>query len=122
VLPDAEDSPSAHLQFTIYYEVVMAVIGDLVRPEFTVSFRSAVALRTSVPEAPVNKDNKPMLSEGEVRFARQFQLSPPSRDFFLSEKFNQNTLSLFISLSSDPGHNLGTFGFGDNVDHKYRRF
>jgi len=100
---------------------MQVIVGDLVLPELAVSFRCAVALRTAVPKTAVYKDDQPLFLIREVWLAGKFQVPPPSRDFFLSEKFNQKTLSLFISPSMDPGHYLGTFGFSDNGDHKLRR-
>lgn len=117
----AEDAPAAQAEFPVHLTITFSIADNLGLPEFLVSLGCPIALGTSVPETAVHKDDQPLFLKREVWLAGKFQMPPPSRDFSLLEKFNQNTLSLFISLSVDPGHYLGTFGFGDNVDHKFRR-
>ena len=70
VLRNAEDAPSAFLEFMVYREVMPTVVGDLVGPEFVVSFRGSVALRTAVPEAAVDENRKTLIAEREVGLAR----------------------------------------------------
>lgn len=117
MLGDAEDTPTTLFQRPVDLAVTFAVPCDLGLPELAVSLGCPVALRAAVPKAPVDKERQLLLSEGEVGFARELQVSSPSGDAFLAEELYQHPFCPLVTLSSDPGHHLGSLLLGEDVRH-----
>jgi hypothetical protein len=117
MLRDSEDAPAALAKLTVDLTIPFSVACDLGLPELFVTPRGPVALGASMPEAPVHEDHQPLLPEGEVRFSRELQMSPPSGDAFLTEELHQHPLRPPIPSPLDPRHQLGPLHLGEYIGH-----
>jgi hypothetical protein len=71
-----------------------------------------------MPETAVYEDDKALLAKREIRPAEQRGMSPPSGDTPGAKQFRQSKLSLLVAASANAGHDLGAFGFSENVRHE----
>ena len=75
-------------------------------------------LRASVPEAAVNEDGEALVSEHEVRPAREGLVAAPTLDAVCSEYGNQDQFSLLVSLGANSRHDATALFLCENVRHR----
>jgi len=111
--------PAEFAQFAVHEPITLAVGGNFFIPEFPVALGALVALRATVPETAVHKDNNPFPSECEIRFANQLLVAPPAGDTVLTEIFDQAQFGCFVAARADQRHDFGAFLFAPNVAQNF---
>src|ERR1035441_3285852 len=97
MLPNTDDGPAKTTQLATHSPVAISVIADLGIPEFLVAVRTFVAFWAAVPETPVHKNDNPLASKSEIRFAKQRLVAPPAGNTGLTKNLNQAQLCRHIS-------------------------
>ncbi len=89
--------------------VTLSISRDLQLPKPTVCLRKVSASGAAVPEAPVHKDRKPVITEVEIRPPRQIvSVQGPSADSGPHKCHTKCRLSCLVAFSTDRRHNSGT--------------
>lgn len=101
MLPNTDDLPSKAVQFAVHMPVPFAICRNFSIPEFLIATWSLVALRATVPETAVYKNNNPFAPEGEIRLAQKRLIAPPAGDAVLSEDCNQAQLRRLVAARAD---------------------
>lgn len=85
MLPDPNDVPAESFQRTIDSLIAREIIPQFLAPDYAVCPRCLIMRRASVPEAAVDKDNRPQSGQHHIRPAWQVAAkrvskpSPPKR-------------------------------------------
>jgi len=72
---------------------------------------------TAVPKAPVNENCKTVTREDEIGATDERTAPAPSRDAEPTQNLNQFQFGSLIASAADPGHDLGSLRFGEDIGH-----
>ena len=72
-----------------------------------------------MPKTAVNKYGQSLFWENKVGLAWEWLVSSPSLDAVLFEELKKFYFRGFVTLSTNVGHHLAPFGFGEYVRHSY---
>ena len=117
VFPNTNDLPAACAEGAVDAAIASLIRGDLLPPEGGVVFRLGRVFRTPVPEAAVDVDCEFKSGKNEIRFARELRAAPPAGDAVRAHKRNEPKFGVLVSAPTNARHDLGTFGFGEDVGH-----
>lgn len=71
-----------------------------------------------MPKAAIDKNNKTIATEGEIRATAQRFVSTPPPDTCRSQERNQFKFSFLIAAGSDRSHNKRSLFLCENVSHQ----
>jgi hypothetical protein len=117
-LPYAEHPPAPPPQEQANDLVAFLVAGDFRTPESAARFGHSVVPTTAVPEATVYKHRESGAGEDEVGAARESLMPAPAGDACRTKDGGKPQLGGFVATGPDGGHDLGPFGFCENVGHE----
>lgn len=117
MLPDSDDSESGLPQFSAHALSAESVAPELLDPIRPITARQrARAPRTTVPEAPVDKDDDLLRWEHEVGDSSdRTDVHFPSANARAHKHRSDAPLGRAIALRANPAHAPATFGPGENV-------
>jgi hypothetical protein len=97
--------------------VAFFVRGYFSSPEGAIAFRLAVAARTAVPEAAVNKYGHALHGKNKIGPTKHSGSPPPANNSVLLKKDQQLIFSAPVPPGPNAGHYVGTLLFRKNVAH-----
>ena len=75
----------------------------------------------SMPKAAVDKNGNSFAAKEKVWVAENPLMTPPSRNSMNTQELRQHHFSTFVTMCSNPGHDLGTLCTCENIAHKLKR-
>ena len=121
MFPNAQDSPAAPTQGPVYQPVARAVAIQLPPPKRAIALGHPAMLWATMPEATIHKNRQAGRAENEIGLAKQGLPPPPAGKAVSPEDLGQSQFGVPVAMRADTGHDLGTFGFGENISHFGRR-
>lgn len=112
VLPDSDHRPTGAAKEGGDSAVSAAVCLYFLRPECLVPARRTIAAWAAMPEAAVNEDGEPLLSEREVWLSRDRIVAAPADDARLAKAPCECKLGSPISTTPNRGHDSCAGGCG----------
>lgn len=113
-LPDSNHLPARSPELSRHSCVTPSVRIDLEKPEIAVDSRHPIVLRTSVPEAPVNKHGNALPAPCEIRATREWKMSTPTRQLPYAKDTCKRLLGSLVLPPLDRAHDsttrLGSIG------------
>jgi hypothetical protein len=88
VRPDADNAPSSLLKRLLHRPVSLSISNNFRVPIFQIGQRTAVTAGATMPEATVNKYDKPPFAKNEVRLSVKLLFSPPAGDSMRAKQGN----------------------------------
>lgn len=109
--------PAGLSQRLIHPAVARFVGGEFLLPEGAIAGWRVAMFGATVPETTVNEDSDAGRVEHKVRLSEHRLPAPPTSDPVDAKEFHQGDLRILVAVSTNPGHDLGAFGLGENVGH-----
>ena len=117
VLPNSDNAPAEPLKLFRYSFVPKLVSRMLCFPVIFVGSWPAIAMRTAVPKASVNKNSDLVFAKHEVWISEESLSPTPARNTFLSKYRDQAQFGIFVPVRLDPCHHFGTLCLRKYVSH-----
>jgi hypothetical protein len=117
-LPCGQDPPPGTFQLRLLFPVPLYCPAKLLCPEpgSRLRHRGTRTPLVTMPEAPVNEDNRAVLRENDVRFSRQAGRMQPKAKAFPVEKATKENFG-FCVFAPDSGHVPAAVLFRNPVGH-----
>lgn len=93
------------------------VCVNLVLPELSVCLRHPETFRTAVPKAAIHEHRHLLLGKRKIWLSLNRVVPSPASYSVCSKQFHHSHLGALVSPTTDPRHDLGSFGFRDDVSH-----
>jgi len=112
-------NPTTLSKASVNVPVVSPVICNLLEPKLFVRFWKSKTPRATVPKTTIQKNrNFFWFPESKIRSSWQIQVSPPTPDSRLLQKFLKSLFCRGVSLRPDAFHYDRSFFLGKNISHK----
>lgn len=118
VLPYSKDAPACLPQGPRNQTVTGFVRRKFGPPEIGIVFRLRGMQRTAMPETAIHEDGNTKLRKNEIRLSEHGLLAPPAVDTVFPKNLHQRQFGILVSTRSNTRHDLGAFGFAEDVRHR----
>ncbi len=115
--PYGQDVPAVLLEFVVVSQVNFPVSGKFFPPKLLPGFWPFEQMAVvPMPETPVDKDDRIIFWQDQVRFTGKTFVVKPVTESFSEKRFSYHQLWLGV-LSTDAGHHAATRLLANNISH-----
>ena len=117
VFPNPEHLPTGSCERARHQPIPRPVRDELPSPEGRMSDGSGVVSGTPMPEAAIDKHRDPPGRKHKIGSPQHRPIPPPPADPVRAKDRDHPQLGRAIPPRTNPRHDLGTFGLGEDVSH-----
>jgi hypothetical protein len=79
--------------------------------------RDVAMSQAAMPKTPVHKHGHLGFREDKIWLSEYRLMTSPAGDTVKAKEPDQGEFGFFVAVPANPGHDVGTFGFGEDVRH-----